>query len=824
MKRISVYVVSCSLTLALLLHHDSWANAASEAALAENAAGGPAAPPKEQPNGALDEIIVTARKRPESILKVPVDEVAVPQAKLESLQVTDIADLPKLVPGLDIGENVLTIGTLVAIRGVGTTSYDQGVDPSVGLNIDGISMGSGLMFQSGLFDLGGVEVLKGPQSLFYGKSTTAGVIALRSADPTDQVEVIGRAGYETQAKTWRGEAIFSGPVADGLKLRLATLYSTSDGFFYNDAVPAEQYGAQAPEYDRGPHVSEDYKVRLTALWDPTEQLTARFKANVDRLDTNDGDTPEIFGCYSGVNGAPPINIPFIGPYNDCRIGRNYYNVAMNPTFFPGITNGGYPFLDTKMGYGSLDLNYRPVRDFSISSTTGYYSITANALENALETTYAAPAIAAGNVYHRHAWSEELRGNSDFSGPFNFTAGVYAENGLVSNDITYYGNGAFGFPAIPNDTMDSIRIKSISGFAQGRYQVISPLELAAGARYAEETRTQDPINELTGLPVAGQVPEIHSAKTMPEATITYTPTDDMTVYGAYKKGFKSGSFSIATPVVPFLDNSFGDETAQGGEVGLKSRWLERRLIFNATWYLYDYSGLQVGATQPPENGVLVTRTVNAGAARTWGIDSDAAYRPEAINGLQVNAAVEWNHARYTELNNVPCWASQTIAQGCNQDYNPATGLYNAQNLSGTQMERAPAWQINVGASYDLVLPNAYKLTFTQANAYFSSSPTTLAVGRPGNDQLQRAYTKIDLGVELNSPDEVWSVAIIGKNIGDSIVTGTCSYQAYQTGVVFPGTTTGGTSPGPGGLSSPVCFVEAGREIWLRFTVRPFGVHH
>src|SRR5690606_17170414 len=101
-------------------------------------------------------------------------------------------------------------GPQVTIRGVGTSSYDPGVDQSVSLNIDGLSLGQGLAFASGMFDVSQVEVLKGPQSLFYGKSTPGGVISLRTADPTDQLELTGRAGYEFEAREVRGEFILSG--------------------------------------------------------------------------------------------------------------------------------------------------------------------------------------------------------------------------------------------------------------------------------------------------------------------------------------------------------------------------------------------------------------------------------------------------------------------------------------------------------------------------------------------------------------------------------------------------------------------------------------
>src|SRR5580658_1044941 len=178
---------------------------------------------------------VIARKREESLLTVPVIETAIPQSKIEALQTVDITDLANIVPGLQFGRNLLSIGTQVSLRGIGSSSYDQGVDSSVALNIDGMEPSSGLAFESGLFDLAQIEVLKGPQALFFGKSTPGGVISLRTADPTDQFEVIGRESYEFESLTNRQEAIFSGPVTDTLKLRLSTMYSTSEGYFYEKA-------------------------------------------------------------------------------------------------------------------------------------------------------------------------------------------------------------------------------------------------------------------------------------------------------------------------------------------------------------------------------------------------------------------------------------------------------------------------------------------------------------------------------------------------------------------------------------------------------------
>jgi iron complex outermembrane recepter protein len=774
----------------------------------------PVSPARDPDVSPLDEIIVTARKREESILKVPVVETAIPQVQLERLHVTEVSDLTTLVPGLNLGGNLLTIGEQVSIRGIGSTSYDQGVDSSVSLNIDGLSLGNGLAFQSGLFDLAQIEVLKGPQALFYGKSSPAGVISLRTADPTDKFELIGRAEYEFESITPRGQLIISGPVADGLKLRLAAQYSSSEGYFYNRAVAIPETGAQNPADSRASD-SRNFQIRGTALWDPSSQLSARLKVNFTQDDANDASPIDIADCPDGT--GAPLGIPFIAGA-DCKIGRTFHVVGMNPQFFPGILNNGAPFTDSYQHYGTLELNYRPTQDFTVSSTTAYYRNVALSMVNPIPTTSAAPPIAVENHYHRRDVTEEVRANSDFSWPVNFTLGGLYEDGQVSENTTILGNTAYLFPGLLQNGLDTIDIKTYSVFGQIRWRILQQLELAAGDRWTDETRTQNPFDLLAGGPVPTATPRIHSDDNSPEVTLTYTPTADLTLFAAYKKGFKSGSFSIATPVLPGLDNSFGDEKVHGEEIGLKSRFFDRQLNVNAAGYYYDYSGLQVGASSPPVDGTIVTRTVNAGSSRTYGVDTDAAFRPRSIQGLGLNAAASWNHARYQVLDNVPCWGGQTIAEGCNQ--NPATGL-SAQNLSGTQLIRAPAWQVDLGFNYSFKLAQGYELTFTNSNAYSSRFPTVLAIGRPNNDTFQGSFVKSDVGLSIKSPDSRWEVALIGKNVTDRVTAGNCALSNDAAGIVLGGEITGSTGRGPAGIDEKQCFLDVGRQLWLRLTIKPFA---
>ncbi|MBV8806619.1 MAG: TonB-dependent receptor plug domain-containing protein, partial [Sinobacteraceae bacterium] len=359
----------------------------------------------------LEEITVTARKRQESILNVPVIETAIPQTKLENMQTVDITDLATIVPGLQFGRNLLSIGTQVSLRGIGSSSYDQGVDSSVALNIDGMEPSSGLAFESGLFDLGQIEVLKGPQALFFGKSTPGGVISLRTADPTDQFEVIAREAYEVEAQTNRQEAIISGPVTDALKLRLAAMYSNSQGYFYERAEALPGFGGETPTSSRTPNAT-DYIIRGTALWSPTEQFDARFKLTLAHDHIINQENSQFTSCPEGANFAP-LGIPFLGVNTPCGISRNNYVVWLSPIAFPAIIDNGVPQTDHQQQYGILELNYRPTQDLTVTSVTTHYILTSTDLVNAIETYGAAPPLVAENFFRRSDTTEELRLNSSY---------------------------------------------------------------------------------------------------------------------------------------------------------------------------------------------------------------------------------------------------------------------------------------------------------------------------------------------------------------------------------------------------------------------------
>lgn len=784
--------------------------------------------PDQSEPAASQEIVVTARKRAESIMNVPVVATSVGQETLTRLGTNDIKALATLVPGLSLGTSVLSVGTLVSLRGVGTSALDPGVDTSVSLNIDGLPLSQGLAYASGMFDVGDVTVLKGPQSLFYGKSAPGGVISLRTADPNDHFEFIARGGYEFEARERRGEAIISGPMTDTLRVRLAGAYGQQDGFFKNPAIAIPNTGAAGPSSRRlGP--SRDYKLRTTILFKPSSSFDARIKLNRAYDFTNYSGTIQNVLCPDGTG---PVGRQYISPADTCRLDRYVPQVDMDPNAFPGIPNSGVPYNKTVQTFGSAELNFHLQPTLTLTSQTGYYLANSNSLLNGTGSAAAMGLFDAVNVYQRRQFTQEVRLVSDYSGPLNFTVGGYFERGRFFDDVTIQRN-AIGFPVagVPAGTpifvqrgKKTVHIRTESVFGQLLYKITPKLELAGGLRWTSERRNENgtflsagagqpaitPATAITNNAIFA-VPRISAKNFAPEISLTYRVTPDLTIFGDVKQGYKSGSFNVSTPPFNGEDNSFGDERVRGGEVGIKARTPDRRLSFNAAAFYYKYRGLQVGANVQATAGVTVTRTVNAGQARSYGVEADITYRPEMIDGLSLRAGGLYNNTRYTSLINVPCYGGQRVVDGCNLLVNSA-GLFTAQDRSGLPLIRAPKFSATFGFDYEMPMANGMKLIVSDNNQYQTRQLVNL-----GYVYFQRAFIKADASLTLQGIRDRWELALIGKNLNNRITTGNCSNGNRAAGNAG-GQITGGTTRGVAGVDEVGCWADRGRELWVRATFK------
>lgn len=446
-----------------------------------------------------EEIVVTARREAESLLNVPV-QVTVQTG--EQLARTNTNDLPKLaenIPFVTIGKMTGGSGGGYIIRGIGNFSGDVGVKQTVLLNLDNVFVGRAKIINQGMFDIGQVEVLKGPQALFYGKNSPAGVISISTVDPGSDLQGYARAGYEFNADERFVEGAVSVPVTDQFAVRLAGRASGMKGYLRNNATgyAVHPLAARFPylaafpvpgaSSDRSPRSTEK-AVRMTAVWKPQDGLTAKLKYAY-AISHQNGDSGYLeFACRPGVTAITTAGI--VDTQNDCNLDRNiaYGNFPVGLTAGQPGANGGVPYATTETHLTSLNIDYAN-DDIALSSITGYYHLSyhgaQNAFQDSLGTLWAVQSEVSSGI------SQEFRVNTKFDSPVNAVAGVYLAKTKQHNrtfaDIVALG---YGFDPVAGtyDTYHRLinqKSSTLSAFGQLRWDILENLELNGGVRFTSE---------------------------------------------------------------------------------------------------------------------------------------------------------------------------------------------------------------------------------------------------------------------------------------------------------------------------------------------------
>lgn len=724
------------------------------------------------------DIIVTARKRDERLLDVPVAVSALSGADLSRNAATSLSKIGEMIPQVSFdkvggGGN----GATFTIRGVGSASGDKGIEQTVAVNIDGVQSSRGKLSVLSFFDVQQVEVLKGPQALFFGKNSPGGVISVRSVNPGDKLEGYVRAGYEFNAHERFIEGAVGGPLSDTLGVRVAFRGAKMRGWIRNEAqvgpnpldpshplVPADRY---APG-------EKDVLGRVTLVWKPVDTFSANLKVFVADVDENN-ESPWQVKCGPGVAQPSTFGVP--DPYNDCKIDGHRSAGAVPPSIaagFPGARDG-QPYAKTRALMSSLTMNY-DAGPIGITSVTGYYLFNSKPFDNYDGTVFARQV--GYNPERTESFSEEMRAASNFDGPLNFTVGGYYE----TQKRRSAGYGTVGdFTPDPRNgqtntwsRLDRASTDTYSVFGQISFAITDQLDLTGGARYTKEKKSLTIGNAFVntgiflapGVPASvlflpeGQYIDTHRSddNVSPEVTLTWKPQRGLMLYGAYKTGFKSGglsSSSILTASSTASSLGFKPEKAKGGEVGIKGEFFDRRLTVTAAGYRYSFSNLQSTSFDAV---AFAFRIKNAGAARTTGVEVDAQFR--VTDHLRLTGAIGYNRARYTRFTNADCYAGQTDALGC------VGGL---QDLTGEQMPHAPAWAGNGGFIFDQPLTDGIGIEFS-GNASYTASYWVNSTNNPL--ARQESFWRLNAGVRLHETNDRWELALIGRNLGNQY------YSAYS----------------------------------------------
>jgi iron complex outermembrane recepter protein len=768
-----------------------------------------AAPEAASEDTTPGEIIVTARKRDERLMDVPVAISALSTEQIERYQTNTLTTIGQQVPQLIVAESQNQVGGSINLRGIGAGISNPSTESAVTINVDGVPISYGNAIRLGQLDLGRVEVLKGPQALFYGKNSPGGIISLISQDPSDDFEAKLRTGYEFEADQKFVEAVLSGPVTDTIGARVIGYYSKEDGWFRNIAVPVPGVtpGPGANSYN-----AEQIFARGTLTFDSPDGGT-RLKAKINYGErTRDGVGPtggsQIVECPGETSrfGAA-----------DCKLDRNFYNViipervtSLDPTFGDGV-----PFTDSRQFLASLSADQDLGDTLILSSVTGYYRLDEESVD---PFTFANTAyFAASNDIKADGFSQELRLSSDFDGPLQFLIGGFYQDADFAIRQAFAVD--FGAPFLVGSTFYNVETHAASVFGQLRYDLLDTLELAAGGRYSWEKKRLSGTSFGAEFEVAD--PDKKYTDFSPEVTLTWRPSTDLTAYAAYREGFTSGGFntapttlrSDANPERPLLDLSYGQMTARGGEVGLKGYVADRQISFDVTAYYFEYSGLQLSRY---DNASFTQLTQNAGGAESKGLEFTMSARPRALDGFTLNASVGYNDATYTDFIG-GCYAGQSIDAGCNlnprnPDADPATfgtaaNPYQDQDQTGQRLFRAPEFALTFGGVYDHSFSDNLGASLALDTNY-SSDYVTQTEGNPRNKQ--DSYWQLNGVVSLNGGDDKpWELSLIGRNLTNELVI----VAGSVVGATAGGTGTNTVFPGDilGGISTP-------RTVLLQLTLR------
>ena len=758
---------------------------------------------------ALEEIIVTAQKRTQSLQDVPVSVNAITGTKLSEAGLNKIEDLQAYVPNLTMSET--GIGTNIYMRGIGS-GINQGFEQSVGLYVDGVYYGRSQLSRAPFLDLERVEVLRGPQNILYGKNSVAGAMSLITANPTQDFEGSVSVLFEPEYGEQLAEVILSGPIAENLTGRLAHRSRTLDGYVENLDASSE------PE-------REESSTRLTLQWDASDNLEATLKYAHSTFDVT-GRQIEIAGDQASLN-------PGLGGANwsqfllSLNAGAPLTGADLTSTSvlntgldFNRSSNGDYS--NNEADNFSLNFDYQ-LGDYTLTSTTGALSYEYGELCDCDFTSADVFFVQSNEEFEQ--FSQEFRITSPGGEMIDWIAGVYLHESELDFDDRFFttsgsaigntldtllplafstdGGVTTAYPtgaaqqlldiAVPRTFTQDTSLSS--AFIQATWNATETTRLTLGGRYSTEekdgTRTltvvdgngsEIPYNDLlvpgTDMGIdylLGRILQVarhdlsgtrEESKFAPSITIQHDLNDDMMTYVNWSRGFKSGGYDTRSNVPPIetvVTNPFSSalsfsipagsfeyepEENTTVELGLKSRLLEGALELNLAAFNTEFEDLQVSIY----DGVLGFNVGNAAKATSQGIEIDGRYA--VTNEFTLSGSVAWLDFEFEDYLNGQCTQLERIVTSvATCDYEGKTNQYVA-DLSGA-------------LSADLAVPMENGWEFRTTLDLVFSTDYNPSQNLDPNIQ-QDGFTKINMRVAIKDASAGWEVALIAKNLSDETV--------------------------------------------------------
>ena len=773
----------------------------------------------------LEEVLVTARKKSESLMDAPVAVSVVSGAAMDSEGITNLEQLSSQVPGLQIGRSALA--SSIYIRGIGSGT-NLGFEQSAGMYVDGVYQTRSRQFTQSLVDLQRVEVLRGPQSLLFGKNTVAGAIKVETSNPIPGDEFNGylMGDYEPEYGTARGTAVLSGSLSDTFAARLAMRYQETDGYVENVYI------------DRDVQQRDDTIARMTLVWQPIDTLRLTGKISRTEMDgigieqvnpvansrlldeTRAGNTQ--LGLTDILGAIAAFETP---GFTAATGGKKYESWTGNLDWAP------YDEEETESTDASLRVDWE-LDSYTITSLTGYSDFY---FEQQHDVDFQPGNVAGGTGYEDvQLFSQEFRIASNFDGRFNFTAGIYYEEQELEISASPSIDGSLGGllgqlpasslnPNLPDIPLSALGINSLwnglvlaqinpaaapligaeqdviyrttvnqnendtlAVFAELTFDLTDSLFLDVGARWSEDTKKSN-----KQVSIGAGAPDAH-------------------ILAINSNGIPSGNFDLKNTALIAtslgLLNSFPsnqdlkrDESHLDPSVRLRWDANDDTLVYLSYTEGYKSGGFNTSGDSSNPDGTPAQGTeFEDEQATAWELGiktnfwdnrarlSTTVFRTE-IEDLQVtsfrgtsfvvgNAAAMTSQgveleAQFAVTDELELGGSLAYLDSQFEDYKNApctieqvavTGAQCAQDLSGERGPNAPEWSGMVYANYEQAIGDSFIFRFNINGSY---KDEYFLDGDLDPNTLQDSYFKINARIALAGREDNWEVALYGRNLTD-----------------------------------------------------------
>jgi iron complex outermembrane receptor protein len=672
-------------------------------------------------------IIVTAQRREENLQDVPIAATALSGDQLNDKAVQRLADLQFAAPSVSITDQGLTQS--VNLRGIGIASGSPAVANGVAQYLDGVFQPP-ILTASSFYDIGTIEVLRGPQGTLVGSNSTGGAIFINTRNPsTDGVEGYAEAHYGSYDAFGLQGAV-NVPIADTLALRVAGNTRWRDSY-YTDVGP----------FGNEPDRLDEQAARIGLLWEPA---SFRAIAKVEWIDKETGGY-----AYRPIEGTAFAN----NRRTDIR----------------ELTYNAPTLNDERAFHSSLELRYELNGGIVLRSVSGYLNKRIDNLydsDGAMMASATNPAASFNQVMDQFVrerqWTQEFNVISPTDGDFNWILGGYFQKNKIDVIIESRSGDIVGDPV---DILNFQDKQTLGLFAQGGYRLTPAVELQIGARYSHykvdssgsvTIGSEGPVFGPNGLVVADLAGSHEDGRMTGKVALNWEVNDDHTLYIFAARGYKPGGANNAT-------SEFGPETVWDYELGWKGAFLGDHLRTQFGAFYMDYSDFQFDALEPQTGQ---TGVVNISNATIKGFELQA---QAEIGGFGFDGGIAYVDSTLDPVTIVNQRALPPIGQLGPQcpvgtpsnppvcfDYGPfLTVGGGGPNLF------SPEWSYNFGVQYEAWLGDEVSLTPRLNYAYVGSRWTNLLY----NPALDYLAGRGLLSAQLSLRFEDWTLEVYGTNLAD-----------------------------------------------------------